>query len=1247
MVEAFSIAAGGAGFLSLGIKVCEYLFDFFSAYRNRAADVAKITSKLEDLLGIFKCLDSALQNGLPSTDALSHELDKVVVSCSEIIDELQAKCERFQKDSDTSLKGALQVHGLRVAYPFRKRTLRALEVEVAEMRANLSLALDVLQLENHKNVGEGVGELKLLLERTNAIQVSSALRDWLQAPDATVDHNLACEKHHAQTGLWFLESHQFQDWLVANGSFLWINGFPGCGKSVLMSTIIQHTICTKQHQYGVGVAFFYFSFNDASKRNSYGMLSALLLQLSTQDEGGQRDLEQLYESHKSKTPPLNVLLDSLRSCLSRFLQSYLFIDALDESLEGCGRENVLSVIRRMRQWDMPTIHLLVSSRDELDIRQSLEVSEEQAISIRNADTDCDILNFVAYELESDPKLRRWHRRHREIRDKLVKRGEGVFRFVACQLSSLRNCLIGNQLDECLRSLPRDLDETYERTLCNIEDIYIEDARRVLTALCISDRSLTTAELIGAIAVNFSEPPHLDYEGRLYTPDDLIGICRSLVEPAVTKIGNGQRIVIARIAHFSVREYLQSDRMLQQKAKGFAVRQEHAHAEMAQTCLLYLLDPKLSFGMANEMRIVNFPFAKYAAQKWYHHYERTTERRPHLEALILRLFQTKASFLAWVNLYDLDAEELLVVFERPFDLLAPPVYYAALLGLETVLEALIKADSYRILRDNSLNHNMGRHGCALQAASFKGSESAVQMLLEQGADPNVQGGEFGNALQAASYKGYERIVQMLLEQGADPNVQGGEFGNALQAASYKGYERIVQMLLEQGADPNVQGGKFGNALQAASSEGHENIVQILLERGADVNAQTASGLTALQAASFKGYENSMQILLEKAADVNLGTVDSNALLAASLMGHEGCVQLLLEKGANVNIQLGRNGSALFAASYGGFENIVKSLLEQGANINAQGGRGGTALQAASSKGHEKVVQLLLNEGADPNIQGGVFGNALQAASYIGCEKVVQILLEEGVDPTAQGGKYGDALQAASARGHEGTVRMLLRRNTNADVRGGLYGSALQAACLGGYEKIVRVLLKEGADVNAQGGEYGNALQAASYQGNEDIVQILLVKGADVNAPGGEFGNALQAASYQAHKNLVHLLLKEGADVNAQGGVYGQALQAALCEGFLEVEEIIEMLLTNGADVNAQGGEYGNALQAASYGGYEDIVQILLERGADVNAQGGEYGNALQAASVEGHEDIVQLLLQKGAHPSKSKGFVQAPVREHLV
>jgi hypothetical protein len=88
--------------------------------------------------------------------------------------------------------------------------------------------------------------------------------------------------------------------------------------------------------------------------------------------------------------------------------------------------------------------------------------------------------------------------------------------------------------------------------------------------------------------------------------------------------------------------------------------------------------------------------------------------------------------------------------------------------------------------------------ALQVACLEGNKEAAQMLLDQGADINAQGGHLGNALQVACYQGHKEIVQILLDKGADVNAQGGHLGNALHAASFSGYKEIVQILLEKGA-----------------------------------------------------------------------------------------------------------------------------------------------------------------------------------------------------------------------------------------------------------------------------------------------------------------------------------------------------------------------------------------------------------------------------------------------------------------
>jgi hypothetical protein len=424
MADPFSVGAGVAGFLSLGIQVAQSLCDFYSAYRSCTKDIARILLRLESLLEVLSCLHSAVENRVRETDNLLSELDKVAVSCIEIIDELQAKCDKIQKDRITNVKGQLQYHGSRASYAFRRKTLQALEQEVTGMRGLLSLALDVLQVRHLNVIEQELGGLKFLVERFSVLQISTQIREWLNAPDSTTDHTSVRAKYHENTGLWLLRDSRFIKWISGSNSFLWIKGFAGCGKSVLCGMTIEHISEANQSLDGIGIAFFYFRFDDPAKRHVSGMLCGLLLQLSAQIENGQKSLEQLYDHCPLKQPTSEMLFDLLRLTISKFNASYIFLDGIDEA-ESWDRTDLLGMIQKIREWNVPNFHLLVFSRDEYDIWQSFQCRIDQSISMRNNEHDQDIANFVSYKLVSDPDLQRWSRRHTEIKDALLMKTQGV------------------------------------------------------------------------------------------------------------------------------------------------------------------------------------------------------------------------------------------------------------------------------------------------------------------------------------------------------------------------------------------------------------------------------------------------------------------------------------------------------------------------------------------------------------------------------------------------------------------------------------------------------------------------------------------------------------------------------------------------------------------------------------------------------------------------------------------------------
>jgi ankyrin repeat domain-containing protein 50 len=427
MTDPLSVAAGIAGLISLGIQVTKSLVKFYTSYKGQDNDVIRMTEKLESLLGMFQFLHGALQRRI----FRSHEQDLIkniessIHKCDELIEELKEECEKFDKASTTGIKGTIGAARRRATYPFRQSTLQKLDEAISEIRHNLSLALEVLQLGDHKNTQDDITELKSLLEVVRASQISSTIRDWLKAPDATVNHNAACANRHPGTGSWFVKGPIFTIWLTQDRSFLWLNGFAGCGKSVLCSTAIQYTFRHRRSDRGVGIAFFYFTFNDESKQDESVMLRALLLQLSGQLSSSQTDLDRLRDSYSTGIPPVIALIAHLRYLIQKFDQVYILLDALDESPRYGQRGQVLNVIQTMRKWLLPGLHLLVTSRDEPDIRESLSPTGNEAVIMKNAEINRDISDFISGQLTTDPKLRKWHAHHDRIQQVLAERARGV------------------------------------------------------------------------------------------------------------------------------------------------------------------------------------------------------------------------------------------------------------------------------------------------------------------------------------------------------------------------------------------------------------------------------------------------------------------------------------------------------------------------------------------------------------------------------------------------------------------------------------------------------------------------------------------------------------------------------------------------------------------------------------------------------------------------------------------------------
>jgi ankyrin repeat protein len=511
------------------------------------------------------------------------------------------------------------------------------------------------------------------------------------------------------------------------------------------------------------------------------------------------------------------------------------------------------------------------------------------------------------------------------------------------------CRSPGALRRALTELPPTLDETYNRILSAISEADKQYAVPILRWLAFSTRPLSVEELAEVVAIDLKDEARFDPEEVLQDPLDVLSICSSLVTMITeeeTYSKPTRRIVV--LAHYSVKEYLLSDRIGKGSAACYSMQNAPVHDSIARSCLGYLLQFEGS-KLLHDDDAKDFRMADYSAKFWIKHAQAAGEQSTGYAQEAMVLFcKKKDAYLSWLRIHDPDVHQFKKAsffYPKTLETIPAPLYYATLAGLTEI----------------------------------------VKLLIDQGADVNAHGGEHGSALQAAARKGHEHVVKLLHEKEHDVDASSARSGLSLNttlvAASTEGHAKIVNPLSEENAGVDRQGEGSCSALQVASTMGHTQIVRLLLEKNANVEAAFGNQPSPLCAASARGDEQTVKLLLKYDAEVKPQRgLCSPALLAASTKGHKQIVKLLLEKSTKVDAQrLYRD--AFYAASAAGHSQIVKWLLENDADFNVQCDQFfDKALRLAAIGRHVGVVKLLLEKGNDVNAQSGCYRTTNQVASW---------------------------------------------------------------------------------------------------------------------------------------------------------------------------------------------------------------------------------------------------------------------------
>jgi hypothetical protein len=244
---------------------------------------------------------------------------------------------------------------------------------------------------------------------------------WLGAPDTSSNLNKALKTRHPGSGQRLLQGEPYQQWKSQPRSFLWLHGIPGCGKTVLTSSVIEDLQGSQSPRPSQTLLYFYFDFTDNQKQSFENTLRSLIFQTYHQNDNAKRHLDSLYSSAYrggQEQPSFESLQKTFTGMIGNLEEVWIVLDALDECTP---RGELLAWLRSINQ-DFSVqvkMHLLVTSRPEQDIESAIKryASGEQIIPIRDDLLEADIRNYVQARVREHESLSRW-RGHREIQDNI-------------------------------------------------------------------------------------------------------------------------------------------------------------------------------------------------------------------------------------------------------------------------------------------------------------------------------------------------------------------------------------------------------------------------------------------------------------------------------------------------------------------------------------------------------------------------------------------------------------------------------------------------------------------------------------------------------------------------------------------------------------------------------------------------------------------------------------------------------------
>lgn len=308
----------------------------------------------------------------------------------------------------------------------------------------------------------------------------------------------------------------------------------------------------------------------------------------------------------------------------------------------------------------------------------------------------------------------------------------------------------------------------------------------------------------------------------------------------------------------------------------------------------------------------------------------------------------------------------------------PLHIAVENGLPECISTLFKAGADANLADDS---GISPLWFTSRVNDPRKRKVMVSQMLEQGADPTLEGTDEECLLSRFVSKGWHAEAVQLINYGAYVDERAGASVSLLELARQRSDDEMLEILLSRGADG-------ADLLDGALSDGDVGLLQLLFQYGVSLEARGESEKESLIASSVRKSDLGLaELLLSNGADPDEKCKEGQPPLhMAVAMRDPEMVRLLLEYGADPNIRFARPVSKSF----------LKLTEKESMQWFLKNERRLTPLMMAANNGDVEIIAALLGHGAKKYVYSGRHRlYPVNFASRRGDVKSMQVIL--GQDP----------------------------------------------------------------------------------------------------------------------------------------------------------------------------------------------------------------------------------------------------------